>query len=795
MKFFKHSFFLLTFFIAATIAGQTNQRGSIEGKLLDKATKQALPGASVILVNGFPNGTTTDTIGHFVINGIATGLYILKISAVGYQEIQITDVNILPNKTNYFEIEVEPVTQRLSEVTVRSYKYENSSHTPVSTYGFSREEISRNPGSQGDIFRAIGMLPGVSANGAEYSAIAVRGQGTRDNIYTVDDIPITQVSHLEENGGGFNDPNGGRFSIFAPRVIESAQFVGGGFGAQYGRRSSSLLNLAIKTGNPANAILDGQLDLLGFTINYDGPSYALKNTSVFASARYQNFGPLIDIINRKDGGLPIYGDYIFKSTTQLGERNRLSILAIYSPETFTRDIENVKADTGLNYTLLLDAKNDKAIFGINLRTLTGHNGYWRNVLYYTKTKLDYSYGDSYPTIDQNGNIINKENIPYEEDLQRIKYSESEIGYRSFLVLNYRNKSKLTIGVEGARVGLKNFRRLSKPDTLYTFDHDDFRPSPTTYYSVIDPQYYNADFNDFNFNISGYTDYSFLLFKKLTLNTGVRYDYFGFAKQHTISPRLSGSIAITESQTVNFATGIYYQDPVYSEIADQPANKKLKEQRTYQYILGYKKYFSPDIKFSIEGWYKTLHELVVRPVSGASEQNNDGTGWAGGIDINVTKRLSKRIHGQVGYSFMKSKRNDHDGRGEYDFDFEQTHQVNFLVGYKPSNRWILSAKFRYATGKPTSSYIVHADVFNNPNYIRYSQEIIAKNDDRLADFIVLDIRADYRFPLNRLGLTAFIDISNVNNRLNENRRLFNPIHGRTFADGLAIFPTFGLKFEY
>jgi hypothetical protein len=795
MRHFRLGIFPSTIFLVASVSAQINQPGTIAGKILDKSTKQAVPGTSVSLLNKPDVGATTDTSGKFVIASVPSGSYVLNISAIGYQELQITDVNIVQNKITYLEIEIEETAQKLSEVTVKSYKYENSPRTPVSTYGFSREEISRNPGSQGDIFRAIGMLPGVSANGAEYSAIAVRGQGTRDNIYMVDDIPVTQVSHLEENGSGFNDPNGGRFSIFAPRVIDNAQFQGGGFGAQYGRRSASLLNLAIKTGNPVNPILDGQVDLLGFTINYEGPSYAFKNTSIFASARYQNFGPLIDIINRKDGGLPIYGDYIFKSVTQLGEKNRLSILAVYSPETFTRDVENVKADTGLNYTLLLDAKNDKNIFGINLRTLTGNNGYWRNVIYYTKTKFNYSYGDSYPTVDQNGDITNKENIPYENDLQRIKYSESEIGYRSFFTINLRNRSKLTLGIEAARVDLKNFRRLSKPDTLFTFDHNDFRPSPTTYYSLIDPRFYNADFNDFSFNASSYVDYSFRLFKRLTLNTGIRYDYFGFASQHAISPRLSGSLALNESNTINFAAGIYYQDPVYSEIADQPAGKKLKEEKVYQYILGYKKYFSPDLKLTVEGWYKSLDNLVVRPVSGVSEQNNDGTGWAGGVDINVTKRLSRKIHGQIGYSFLKSKRDDHDGRGEYDFAFEQTHQVNFLIGYKPSSRWILSAKFRYATGKPTSSYIVHADVFDNPNYRRYSQEIVGKNDLHLGDFVVLDVRTDYRFQVHRLGLSAFLDMANINNRLNENRRLFNPIHGRTFVDGLAIFPTFGLKFEY
>lgn len=45
-------------------------------------------------------------------------------------------------------------------------------------------------------------------------------------LYMVDDIPLTEVGHLESNSF-FNDPNGGRFSIFAPRVIDNAIFQKG----------------------------------------------------------------------------------------------------------------------------------------------------------------------------------------------------------------------------------------------------------------------------------------------------------------------------------------------------------------------------------------------------------------------------------------------------------------------------------------------------------------------------------------------------------------------------------------
>ena len=156
---------------------------------------------------------------------------------------------------------------------------------------------------------------------------------------------------------------------------------------------------------------------------------------------------------------------------------------------------------------------------------------------------------------------------------------------------------------------------------------------------------------------------------------------------------------------------------------------------------------------------------------------------------------RKSTGQIGYSYMVSKRDDHDGLGEYDFAFSQPHQVNFLLSYKAKQHWILSTKFRYATGKPTDSYITHANVLNDENKLRYSQEITTKNNIRVNDFISLDVRADYRFQFRQLRLTAFVDIVDIMNRFNESSLLISPYNGKVIKDGLAIFPSFGLKFEY
>ena len=778
----------------ASLQAQNNFRGNVKGKIVDHVTQQALPGVTVLL-QGSGAGTITDTTGVFELDNLSEGAHSLVVTYVGYQEKIIPEIRVSRNKTSYLEIEIAESQLTLTEVTVNAYKYENNPLTPVSSYSFSRDEISRNPGSQGDIFRAIGMLPGVSSSGGQYSAIAVRGQGTRDNVYQVDDIPVAALGHLEGGNGGFNDPNGGRFSIFAPRVIDQAQFQGGGFAAQYGRRSASVLGLSIKEGNTEDATIDGQIDLLGATVNYDGPSHLQKNTSLFVSARYQDFRALVSLINLKDIGIPRFADVIVKSTTALNSRNKLSVIAIISPEKYTRDVDNVRQDKALNSLAISNSTNTKVIAGLNLRTLLSQNSYWKNVLYYTGTSSDSKSGKAFPKTDADGHLVNSERLTYENDLQHIHYAEAMLGYRSIYTRNFQNNTVLTAGADIARVSARNERRLYRPDTTYVFHTADQRPAPDLYYTITDPRFFNADFHNATWNVSAYADLSFLLFRKLTLNTGVRYDYTGFSTQYHFAPRVSGSYSINTTNSLNFAAGLFYQDPVLSEVADQPQDRKLRSEEITQYIIGYRKYFTPDLKLTVEGWYKAFDHMIVRHIAQYSEQTNSGTGRANGVDVNLTKRLARKLHGQVGYSYMRSKRDDADGRGSYDFEFSQPHQINVMASYKFNEHWIVSSRFRYATGKPADQYIVHRNIFNDTTSLRYSQEITAPHANRLPAFVSLDVRANYRVQINKLALTAFVDIVNILNRDNANDQRFNHITGQTYYDGLAIFPTFGVKFEY
>jgi hypothetical protein len=794
-------FIRLILFIAAysPIILYAQQTGTIKGRVIEQATLQPIPGANITLKEKQLT-VAADSTGVFTIANIPAGTYSLIITHTGFQDRLVTDVLVVQAKTYFIETALLNDDRSLKTVTVKAFRGEHNLQVPVSSYSFSREEIFRSPGAQGDIFRAIGILPGVVSSGGQYSAIAVRGQGTSDNVYMADDIPMFEVSHLEIEGfnAGFNDPNGGRFSIFAPRVIDNALFEGGGFAAQYGRRTSSYLGLGIKEGNKETPFFSGQFDLLGATLIYDGPSGIDQHTTLFATARYQNFSLLEKMIGYTSQGTPAYGDYMIKTATDLNRKNKLSFLAMFNPESYNRTIDDFSKSPSLNKdnssNFIGRSSTSKAVLGLQLRTLTGRNSYWKNILYYRNQHVDNDLGAAWPSVDEAGNIIKKDPIPYQSDLRHIKDDQGEVGYRSIFTLHARSFTA-TFGGDFARIDLDYARTLQHTDTIYSFGPNDELPAPGEYYLILNPSDFNSRYKDHAYNASGYIDLSFTIFKWLTLNPGLRYDYTGFARQHTVAPRVSGSIAIDNQQSINFAAGIYYGDPQYSDIASQPAGHLLKSQRTTQYILGYKYYFSPDLKLTAEGWYKHFDDQAVQPAASRPFLNNSGTGYAYGGDISLTQRLSRNYYGQVSYSYMLSKRDDHDGIGKYDYIFSIPHSFSLLGSYTPNKRWIFSGKFRWSTGRPTDRFIVHSNIFNDPNLPRYSQQTLGKNASRLKDFISLDLRADYKWQVKKAYWTAFMDIVDVSNRFNQSSAIFQPLTGKVYYLGLAVFPTFGLRIDW
>ena len=335
--------------------------------------------------------------------------------------------------------------------------------------------------------------------------------------------------------------------------------------------------------------------------------------------------------------------------------------------------------------------------------------------------------------------------------------------------------------------------LSGRDTLYTYDADD-RRDPENHYLIVEPDDVDSNFDENQNLFAGFSELS-LAAGRASSNVGVRYEYSQFNGESTWSPRASASFDLGSQTRLSLAGGLYYQTPRFRVIVAEPRNRDLHNERAIHLVGGATRYLRPDLKMTLEGYAKRFDDLIVRNDRTSSLRTNGGDGWTSGVDLSLIKRLTHRFYGQVNYSYSWSRRNDHDGEGDYPSDFNQPHVFNVLGGLEFNKEWTLSAKWKYATGRPTDSFIVHADVFQDPTYIRFSKQVTRDNGTRLSDYHTLNVRLDYRKQFGRFALVSFLDIVNLYNHLNVNEARFLPLTGKEDERGFQILPTIGSRIEF
>jgi hypothetical protein len=782
------AFILCSASALATSPAAAQDSGAVRGTVVEAATLRPIRGVD-IRIEGVLRDITTDSSGTFRVSALPEGLYIVSARRFGYSAVRQVNVRVTRGKTTMLEFALEPVAIRLDAARVDATSIARDPEAPVGRFDYSAEEIRRTPGAAGDIFRAIETLPGVSSSGGEFSAFSVRGGGPRDNLIFIDEIPFDKVTHLE-GGIESDEAQGGRFSIFAPDLVHSAEFQAGGFAAQYGGKSASLLRLRLKDGNSETPTLTGRYDLLGWEAGYDGPSKIDGRTSVLFSARHENLTRALKLIGRGDAGTPSFTDVIAKTSMTINARNKLTLLGILSPERVVRTVDNVLEEPDTNDTALYAWSETKSVMGATWQLLAGQSSVIQTSVYTRRFTRSNALGNSYPDIPIDGGT----SIAGRQSSRTDDRSDSEAGMRSVARLS-AGRHALILSIEAAGRETKGGRAVAGGDTLYTFDHLDPRPSPDQYFLVVTPDRYDSHFSHRGTQLAASSSYERMFGGDGSAIIGGRYEHSALTGRNDVVPRASVALPTVAGLSFNVAGGVYLQDADLQLIAANANNALLPAERSTHVIAGVSRLFRPDIRLSVEGYYRTLSDIAVVQDRTTGLAGATGTGFASGIDVDLVKRLTDRFFGQVGYSFAVSKRNDNRGDRTYDADSNQPNSLNVLGGYTLNAAWSFSGKFKIASGRPTDDYIIHANVVPATGLIRYSQEVTAHNAARFPNLQTLNIRADYQAHVGRAGIDAFLDVLDAYNRLNVNNVRLVERKGDTVFDGVRIVPTFGLKLLY
>jgi hypothetical protein len=276
----------------------------IRGVVSDSSTGEKIPFANVTIV-GISRGASSNVQGFYLIPNLLPGRYTIAASSVGYDtRTSIVEVRGVQPITVNFRLPLKPV--ELSEVTVTSTAKRELTEIHTSVHVLEQRDIHAVPvAAQEDIFRSIGMLPGIVSTSDVSSQFYVRGGAGDQNLILLDGMRIYSPYHAF-----------GIFSVFDPDIVKSTEVYTGAYPADYGGKLSSVVNMTTKDGGAKSTSGRANINFLSTKLQLDGP--IPDNTTWLVSMRKSLFSQTFTKFLNKDLPLSFY-DGFAKVTFHLEE--------------------------------------------------------------------------------------------------------------------------------------------------------------------------------------------------------------------------------------------------------------------------------------------------------------------------------------------------------------------------------------------------------------------------------------------------------------------------------------------
>jgi hypothetical protein len=227
---------LLLLTVLLTPAGSAAQTGKIAGRVTEVGAGDALPGATVVVVDEDFRGTTTDAEGYYTILNLAPGTYTIRATFVGFTPHEVQNVDVDIDLTSTINFELQEATIGLDEVVVQS-------ETPIIQRDISANVANLNADDIRNIpVASVGEVVELQA-GVE-SGLSIRGSG-------MDEVAML-VDGMTTGSGRDNTP----WTGISYTSVQEIQVQTGGFNAEHGNVRSGLINVVTREGPRERYTLD-----------------------------------------------------------------------------------------------------------------------------------------------------------------------------------------------------------------------------------------------------------------------------------------------------------------------------------------------------------------------------------------------------------------------------------------------------------------------------------------------------------------------------------------------------------
>ncbi|MFA5417014.1 MAG: carboxypeptidase regulatory-like domain-containing protein [Bacteroidales bacterium] len=219
---------LLTFGLILTTSVMVfAQSGALQGKVIDKETREPIPFANIVLENrgSQVGGATSDFDGNYQIKPVAPGQYNLKATYVGYKSVEIQGMVIGGDQIRFYDIELTSTAETLGEVEITTYAVPLiDKDQTASGQTITAEEISKMPNRSADAVATT--VGGVFSQDGERGS--VRGARTDQTAMYIDGIRVIGNSSVPQS------------------AIAQVDVILGGVPARYGDATSGVINVTTK---------------------------------------------------------------------------------------------------------------------------------------------------------------------------------------------------------------------------------------------------------------------------------------------------------------------------------------------------------------------------------------------------------------------------------------------------------------------------------------------------------------------------------------------------------------------
>ncbi len=227
--------FIFIFCYAAVAQNPNN--GTIKGFVYDKKTGEPVIYTNVQVLNA-KTGVQTDVNGYFSIT-LPSGTYTLLATGIGFDSSEMT-VNLLPGAIVTKKVLLTSREHQLKDVEVSARKTDKITriNTGVTTVTPRELKLLPSAGGEPDIAQYLQVIPGVVFTGDQGGQLYIRGGSPAQTGIYLDGITIYSPFHSI-----------GLFSVFETEAIRNVDVYTAGFSAQYGNRTSAVVDVHTKDGN------------------------------------------------------------------------------------------------------------------------------------------------------------------------------------------------------------------------------------------------------------------------------------------------------------------------------------------------------------------------------------------------------------------------------------------------------------------------------------------------------------------------------------------------------------------